>query len=196
LTTGHGGLAAPLHFFYSCTCYATTPQILADIDIGATLDEGGRHECILARWGRVAWRARRGNLVTTQGKNYLLTQAFAPSGGGSWTPTWFIGIKGTGTIAAADTAATHAGWTELTTYTQAVRPAFVRGTPASGAVDNSGSKAQFTANASMTVAGIGMWTDSAKGGTTGTLYGAADFASTQAMASTNVLLVTATVSFP
>lgn len=191
MTTAAGLLLEPLHFHYSAVCWVATPDVLADIDLDATIDVGGRHERILEKWGRVAWRQRRRNLVCTAGKNLVLNNAFGTS---AWTPSWFIGLKGAGTIAAGDTAASHAGWSELTTYSQATRPAFVRGTASGGSVDNSASKAQFTANASMTVAGFGMWTDSTKGGTTGTLYGAADFASSQAMSFGQILLVTATVS--
>src|SRR3712207_4389610 len=49
------------------------------------------------------------NLVTDEGLNDLLSKYFK---GAAYTAAFFVGLKLAGTIAAADTAASHAGWTE------------------------------------------------------------------------------------
>lgn len=69
-------------------------------------------ECVGAD-GRVKWREVVRNLVTTEGKNDLLTKYFK---GSSYTAAWFMLLKGTGSPAAGDTLASHAGWSEPTQY--------------------------------------------------------------------------------
>lgn len=95
------------------------------------------------------------------------------------SPSWFVGlITGPGagnTYVLADTMASHAGWTENTSYSQATRPAFTPGTIAAGSVDNSAAKASYSINASVTLAGAFMADNSTKGGTTGTLLGEGNF---------------------
>ena len=79
-------------------------------------------------------------------------------------------------MAAADTMASHAGWTEVTAYSEAVRQTLTLGAVASQSVDNSASKAAFSINAdATTIGGAFITTDNTKGGTTGTLAGAAAF---------------------
>jgi hypothetical protein len=89
----------------------------------------------------------------------------------------------------------HGTWTELTAYDEAARPGWTAGTVAAGSVSNTASKARFTASGSMTVLGLFMTSVATKGGTTGTLYGAADFTEgSRAMVDNDTLDVTATVS--
>ena len=114
------------------------------------------------------------NLVTTEGKNYLLS---AGLDGGAQTTTWFVGLTdGTPTVAAGDTMASHAGWVEVQAYTEAARPAWTGGTAAAGSIDNSAAKASFSVNADATTIGGAFLTSvSTKGGATGTLYSAGAF---------------------
>lgn len=114
------------------------------------------------------------NLVTTEGKNYLLS---AGLDGGTQITTWYLGLTdGTPTAAAGDTMSSHAGWTEVTTYTEAARQTWTGGTAASGSIDNSDAVATFTINAdSTTVGGAFLASVSTKGGTTGTLYAVGAF---------------------
>lgn len=150
-------------------------------------------EC-LAPDGSVRWRETFRNLVTTAGKNDLLTQYFK---GSAYTAAWFVGLvdnAGFTAIAAADTAASHAGWTESTAYSNATRPALTLGTAASASIDNSASKASYTINATATINGAFTITVSTKGGTTGTLYSAGSFGAPRSVISGDTLNVQVTLT--
>jgi hypothetical protein len=116
--------------------------------------------------------------------------------------TWYIGLYGAGasnTPAAGDTMSSHAGWTEVTTYSNATRVAatFVTATTANpSVVTNSASPATFNINGTATVGGAFLTSGSAKGGTTGTLFSAADFAAPgdRSVVSGDVISVTYTFS--
>lgn len=140
--------------------------------------------------GNLKWTDEFRNLITTVGKNRILDWTLKSSNGG--VPTWYVGLKNTGSPAAGDTMASHAGWTENTTYSNATRPSFTPGTIASGAVDNSASKAAFTINGTTTIFGAFVVDNNTKGGTTGTLLSAGDFASSKAVESGDTLNVTVT----
>lgn len=115
------------------------------------------------------WVDQFHNLVVTVGLNDLLDKRFKASG---YTAADYVGLTtATPTFAAGDTMASHAGWTETGTYSQATRPALTLGTVASGSVDNSASKATFSINGTVTVGGAFVNTVSTKSGSTGTLYG-------------------------
>lgn len=141
--------------------------------------------------GNIKWIEEIENLTTTVGLNDMLTQYWK---GSAYTAAFYIGLKGTGTIAAADTAASHAGWTESTAYSNANRPALTLGTVAAGSVDNSASLAVFNINATATIAGAFIITNNTKGGTTGTLVGASDFASSRSVLSGDTLSVQFTLT--
>lgn len=143
-------------------------------------------ECI-GRDGKVKWTMRFHNLVTTVGKNDLLDKYFK---GSSYTAAWYLGLKGTGSAAAGDTLASHAGWSEVTPYS-GNRPAITYGTSSSGS--NTATAVSYTINAGATVAGA--FIASANTGTSGTLYSAGDFAASRTVVSGDTLNVTMTVSF-
>lgn len=114
------------------------------------------------------------NIVVTEGKNYLLS---AGLDGGSPITSWYLALlAGSPTVAAGDTMASHAGWTEVTAYSEANRQAWTGGTASGGSIDNSGSVASFTINANgTTVGGAALVSDNTKGGSSGTLYAAGAF---------------------
>jgi hypothetical protein len=141
--------------------------------------------------GNLAWAEDFENTVVTAGLNKLLDATFKT---GLASPAWYVGLKGTGTVSASDTMGSHAGWSDNTTYSNATRPAFTPGTIASGSVSNSASVAAFTINGSTTIYGCFLADDNTVGGTTGTLYGAGDFASSHAVSSGYTLNVTITLS--
>ncbi len=141
--------------------------------------------------GRIRWEDGFPNLVVTTGKNDLLNKYFL---GSSYTAAFYVGLKGTGTIAAGDTMASHAGWSEITGYSNATRPAFSPASSTAGSSTNSASAAVFNINATNTVAGCFITTNSTVGGTTGTLFSAADFAASRSVISGDTLTVTYTVS--
>lgn len=150
-------------------------------------------ECVGAD-GQVKWRESFRNLVTTAGKNDLLTQYFK---GSAYTAAWFVGLVDNASfsaIAAADTMSSHAGWVEAVPYSNATRPALTLGTAASGSIDNSASKASYTINATATINGAFTATNSTKSGTSGTLYSAGSFGSTRSVISGDTLNVQVTLS--
>jgi hypothetical protein len=122
--------------------------------------------------GRLIAVRRGHNLVTTQGKNLLGSVMF---NGTAASATWYVGLKGSGTAVAADTAATHGGWTEITAYSQTVRQTLTLSSFTAGSANNSASPAVFTINSASTIAGAFIINSNTKGGTTGSLYNAADF---------------------
>lgn len=114
------------------------------------------------------------NVVTTEGQNYLLATGLD---GGAATTTWYVGLTdGTPTVAEANTMASHAGWAEVTAYSQATRVTWTGGTAAAGSIDNVGNEASFSINAdSTTVGGAFLVSVNTKGGATGTLYAVGAF---------------------
>ena len=138
--------------------------------------------------GNLKWTETASNLVTNEGLNDVLNKYFK---GSTYTAAWYVLLKGTGTIAAADTLASHAGWTELTGYT-GNRQALTLGTVASQSVNNSASKAVFPITGSATVYGAGL--SSVATGTSGTFYGAADFSGSRAVENGDTLNVTVTLT--
>lgn len=146
---------------------------------------GFKIECVGAD-GKVKWVEEFRNLVTTEGKNSILSVYFDAA---TQITTWYLGLKGTGSAAAGDTLASHAGWSEVTPYA-GNRPAITFGTASAGSL--AGSQIAFTINASATVAGA--FIASAATGTTGTLYSAGDFSASRSVVSGDTLNVTPTVT--
>jgi len=131
--------------------------------------------------GNLKWTSETPNLVVNVGLKEMNDRFFL---GSSYTAQWFVGLYGSAASnnpAAGDTMASHPGWTEVTPYSNATRPAclFATATNASPSViSNSGSPALFTINivGSETVGGAFLTNNSTKGGATGILFSAADFA--------------------
>lgn len=150
-----------------------------------------KFECFDAD-GALKWSEDRHNLVTTVGLNDSLTKHFKAS---AYTAAWFVGLTtGTPTFNAADTAASHSGWTESTIYSESVRQTLTLGTASAGSIDNSASKAVFTINGTGTIGGAFVISDSAKSGTTGILYGEAVLSSNRSVVSGDTLTITVTLT--
>jgi len=137
------------------------------------------------------WREEIPNIVVNVGLDDVLDKYFK---GSTYTAAHYVGLKGVGSAAAGDTMTSHAGWAELTSYSEAVRQTLTLGTVASQSVDNSASKAVFNISGSITVAGGLLSTDSTKGGTSGILYGAVDFGASRALISGDILNITVTLT--
>lgn len=166
-------------------------QAIAAPDYGKHLSSVYTFECRDAN-DNLKWQEERHNLVTTVGLNDSLTKHFKAS---AYTAAWFVGLTtGTPTFATADTAASHAGWVEFVAYSETVRQTLTLGTAAAGSIDNSASKAIFTFNASGTVGGAFVITDSTKAGTTGILYGEAVLSSNRSVVTGDTLTVTVTLT--
>ena len=65
------------------------------------------------RFGRLRWYERIDNLTTIEGENSLINVYLRNA---TQIAAWYIGLKGTGAVSTADTAASHASWTEFTWY--------------------------------------------------------------------------------
>lgn len=159
---------------------AVSAALNKTLGAGENARAGGvyRIEC-LDKDGNLKWSAESANLVVNVGLQDMNTKYFS---GSSYTATWFIGLYGAGasnTPAAGDTAASHAGWTEVVPYSNATRPACTFGTATTAdpsVISNSASPASFTINATATVGGAFLISNSTKSGTTGILFSASDFA--------------------
>jgi hypothetical protein len=149
--------------------------------------------------GNLKWEAECPNLVVNGGLQDMNNKYFL---GSAYTAAWYIGLYGAGasnTPAAGDTSASHAGWTEVTPYSQATRPACTFATPTTAnpsVATNSASPAVYSINATQTVGGAFLISNSTKGGSTGTLYSASDFTSPgdRSVVSGDTLNVTYTLS--
>ena len=149
--------------------------------------------------GNLKWEAQSKNLVVNVGLQYMAGSALTSV---TQITSWFIGLYGAGasnTPAAGDTMSSHAGWTEVVAYSNATRVAatFATATTANpSVVTNSASPATFNINGTTTVGGAFLTSGSAKSGTTGTLFSAADFGSPgdRSVVSSDTLSVTYTFS--
>lgn len=128
--------------------------------------------------GNLKWEVNKHNLVVNVGLQDMNNKYFTGSG---YTAAWYLGLYGAGSTnnpAAGDTMASHAGWSEITGYSQATRPAcsFASASLADPSViTNSASPATYSINATNTIGGAFLTSDNTKGGTTGILFSAADF---------------------
>lgn len=137
----------------------------------------GRFTAELVRDGKVIWTDVIENLVTTVGKNDILDKYLA---GSSYTATPKMGLKGTGSAAAGDTQASHAGWLEqglanAPTYTgNRPVPSF---SAASAGVKATSAAVAFAITSTGTVHGvfINNGGSATKDDTTGVLFSAGDF---------------------
>jgi len=149
--------------------------------------------------GNLKWEAQSKNLVVNAGLAYMAGTALTSV---TQITTWYLGLYGAGasnTPAAGDTMSSHAGWTEVVAYSNATRVAatFVTATAANpSVVTNTASPATFNINGTTTVGGAFLTSGSAKSGTTGTLFSAADFGSPgdRSVVSSDTLSVTYTFS--
>ena len=149
--------------------------------------------------GNLKWAAESKNLVVNVGLQYMAGSALTST---SQITTWYLGLYGAGasnTPAAGDTMASHAGWTEVTAYSNAnrVTATFVTATTANpSVVTNTASPAVFNINGTATVGGAFLTSNDTKGGTTGTLFSAADFGSPgdRSVVASDTLSVTYTFS--
>jgi len=129
--------------------------------------------------GNLKWEKKSHNLVVNIGLADMNTRYFKGSG---YTAAWYIGIYGSAASnnpSSTDTMSSHAGWTEVTAYSNATRPAATFGaatTADPSVIANSASPAQFLINASANVGGAFLTSGDLPGGTSGTLFSASDFA--------------------
>lgn len=163
----------------------STDEVIAQVATGGGTQERVRGggvftiECF-DKDGNLKWKDEAHNLVVNVGLQDMNTKYFS---GSAYTAAWYIGLYGSGSTnnpAASDTMSSHAGWTEVTAYSQSTRPACTFGTATTAdpsVISNSASVAVFSINGTTTVGGAFLTSNSTKSGTTGTLFSAADFQS-------------------
>lgn len=135
------------------------------------------------------------NAAVTAGLNYLLDAGFRAQ---TAVTTWYIGLidnTGFSALAAADTMASHAGWSEFTSYSQTARPSWtISNAAASGSLASS-SATSFTISADGTIRGMFLTSLSTKSGATGTLWATATESAGRAVANLQTLEVFYTNTF-
>lgn len=123
--------------------------------------------------GKLKWVDYIDNVVVNVGLDEILDKFYK---GSTYTAAHYVLLTdSTPTVAAGDTMASHAGWTEDQNYSEGVRQTLTMGTVSGQSVDNSASKASFSINGSTTIGGACVTTDNTKGGTSGILIGGAAF---------------------
>ena len=151
----------------------------------------GKYSGKIIRAGKVIEEFEDANLVVNQGLNHILNVEFDAA---TQLTNWYLGIyKANYTPVATDTAANIASnSTESADYTSATRPVWTPAASTAQSITNSASQATFTFNASITVYGAFLISNSTINGTAGTLFGAALFATPKAVVNTDQLLLTYT----
>jgi hypothetical protein len=148
--------------------------------------------------GNLKWEEKNPNLVVNEGLEDMNNKYFT---GSTYTAAWYLGLitgPGSGTtIAAADTLASHTGWTEYSDYTGNRKSVtFAAASLADPSViDNSASPSAFVITApGGTVAGA--FLASVDTGSAGILFSASDFQSPgdRAVVAGDTLSVTYTFS--
>jgi len=147
--------------------------------------------------GFLKWQEDFSNLVVNVGKADMLNKYFA---GSSYTAAWYLGlVAASPTFNAADTMASHSGWTEVTAYSNSTRPSAGFTANATGTGGGSGTAGTgaistpataFNINGTATVAGAFLTTSNTISGTTGTLFSAGSFSAPRSVLSGDVLNVT------
>jgi hypothetical protein len=128
--------------------------------------------------GNVKWVEKNHNLVVNEGLQFMNDTFFTDA---SYTATWYIGLvtgPGSGnTYAAADTLASHSGWTEFTDYSSPANRgsiSFGSATSADPSVITNGTPVDFTISGAGGVVAGAFLTD-VNTGTSGILFSVSNF---------------------
>lgn len=158
----------------------------------AAMKVGGIFKFEQIRNGKVIDTWEEKNLIVNEGLNDLLQVHL---GAGTQKPSWYVAIfEGNYTPLAADTAAViAANSTESIAYAEATRPLWDEAAASSQQISNTAAKATFSINATKTIYGAFLISDSAKSGTAGSLFAASKFAVSRSVVDQDQLLVTYTV---
>lgn len=157
----------------------------------AALAVGGIFHLDHVRDGEVIDRIECPNLVTNEGLDHILNTVFT---GSLQVSTWFLGLfEGNYTPVAGITAATiTAASTESIAYDETTRRPYDEAAASGQSITNAASKATFTMNASKTIYGAFLVSNSTKSATSGVLMSAARFGSPKSVVDDDQLLLTYT----
>lgn len=136
------------------------------------------------------------NIVTNEGINYMLNASLH---GATAISSWYMAPWSTNTAVAATNTYAAPGNTETSLYSESLRQEWAEGAAASQSITN-GTAARITANAAVTVYGVGIVgggsAPTTKGNTAGggTLLSSSLFASSKTLASGETLDITYTMN--
>lgn len=171
--------------------------VVNDASASGSVSVGGVFtvECYDAA-GQLKWKDEFHNLVVNQGLKDMNDKYFTGSG---YTAAWYIGLinnSPTPTLAAGDTASSHAGWVEFTGYSQANRPtlSFSASTTADPSVISTASAAAFSITSTATIYGAFVISNNTKSGTSGVLFSEGAFAATRSVVNGDTLNVSYSLS--
>ena len=142
--------------------------------------------------GKLKWVEEVPNGITDIGINAILDIAFRNQ---TQIATWYAGLidnSGFTALAAADTMASHAGWSESVAYSDANRITWSTIAAASRLITNT-TTMDFSINATATINGIFITSDNTKSGTSGTLWSTASFSTTRSVVNGDTLRLTYSV---
>ena len=143
--------------------------------------------------GSLAWREPIVNMTTNAGLDHQIGVELA---GTTQVTTWYAGLidnAGYTGISASDTSGSHTGWTESTAYTESVRQTWTPGSVSGQAVTNP-TAMSFSINATVTIKGGFLISNSTKGGNTGVLFATGLFGTAQSLINGQSLKATYTYS--
>ena len=132
------------------------------------------------------------NGITDEGIHYNLDTAFTNND--TAETAWYAGLidnAGYTGVDASDVMSSHSGWSESTAYSEGTREALSFAAAATRSIT---AEVSFTMNATVTIDGIFVVTDSTKGGTTGVLWSTALYSTGPDLESGNVLTSNYTLS--
>jgi hypothetical protein len=132
------------------------------------------------------------NGITNAGKNKILDVMF---NSGTQITAWYIGLIDTSSysaLASNDTISSHSGWIEFTGYSDTTRRQWVSDNAISQSTKNT-TPATFNINTTGSITGIFVNSDSAKSGTSGTLWSTATFDSSITVTSGDQIKIIYTV---
>ncbi len=114
--------------------------------------------------GKLEWSETFDNLIPNAGLNKTLNDTFVAKSPDPIVACGLITGPGAAGVAAADTMASHSGWSEFIGYSNAARPTVSFGAVASQQTTNSASPCVFNINANGTVGGAFMCSGTSGGG--------------------------------
>lgn len=127
-------------------------------------------------------------MIVNEGLNYILGVTLSDE---AQDATHYVGLKGTGAVAAGNTLASHAPWSEVTTYT-GDRKAWTEGGASSQSISNTGNAASFAITGDCSVYGAFICVPAT--GSAQELICAVDFSSSRTLANGDTLNVTYTLT--
>lgn len=136
------------------------------------------------------------NLVTNVGRNFALDTLLR---GSTYTASCRLGLKGVGTVAAADTQASHAGWLEQGLANAPVytgdRKTITFAAASGQSITHTAQTFAFTSSGTVAGCFLNLAGSATKDNTTGTLFSAGDFTGgSRAVVATDTLDVTYTLN--